>query len=121
MEHCHDVGNEIIYNTEVLKSKLCNFNTYILVRTDITINGHNVIQVAFKNCAPFTKCIRKIDETTIDDAEDSDLVMSINNLIGFSWNYSETRGNLWFYSKDEATNSNADIAINNNFNKIFWV
>ena len=26
------------------------------------------IKVAFKNCAPFTKCIAKIDGTTIDDA-----------------------------------------------------
>ena len=29
----YDVGNEIIYNTEVLKSNLCDYNdAYILVR-----------------------------------------------------------------------------------------
>ena len=29
----YDVGNEIIYSTEVLKSNLCNYNdAYILVR-----------------------------------------------------------------------------------------
>ena len=39
---------------------------------DITIIGHNVTQVAFKNCAPFSKCITMIDGTTIDDAEDLD-------------------------------------------------
>ena len=43
--------------------------------------GRNVAQVAFKNCAPFTKCIAKIDGTTIDDVEDLDLVMSIHNLL----------------------------------------
>ena len=33
-----DVGNEIIYNTEVLKSSLCDYNdAYILVRGNITI------------------------------------------------------------------------------------
>ena len=32
--------------------------------------GHQATQIAFKNCAPFTKCITKIDGTTIDDAED---------------------------------------------------
>ena len=32
------------------------------------------------------------------------------NLIEYSPNCSETTGNLWFYSKDEATNFNADIA-----------
>ena len=37
------------------------------------------------------------------------------NLIEYSSNYSETTGSLWFYSKDEATNSNADIPNTNNF------
>ena len=57
MEHCqwsikwnYDLGNEIIFNTEVLKSNLCDYNdAYILVRGNITIIGHQVIQVAFKN------------------------------------------------------------------------
>ena len=37
------------------------------------------------------------------------------NLIEYSSKYSETIGSLWFYSKDEATNFNADIAKINNF------
>ena len=61
------------------------------------------------------KCITKIDETTIDDAENLDLVMPVYNLIEYSSNYSETTGSLWFYSKDEATNFNADIANDSNF------
>ena len=36
------------------------------------------------------------------------------NLTEYSSNYSETTGSLWFYSKGEATDFNADIA-NNNF------
>ena len=51
----------------------------------------------------------KIDETTIDNDKDSNLVITMYNLIEYSWNYSETTGSLWFYSKDEATNFNADI------------
>ena len=52
----YDVGNEIIYNTEVVKSYLCDYNkVYILVRGDIIIIGHTVTQVGFKNCALFTK------------------------------------------------------------------
>ena len=62
-----------------------------------------------------TKCITKIDETTIDDAEDLDLVMPIYNLIEYSSNYSETTGSLWFYSKDEATNFDADIVNTDDF------
>ena len=122
MEHCqwsikwsYDEGNEVIYNTEVLKSNLCDYNdAYILVRGDITVTAATT-QVAFKNCAPFTKCITKIDGTTIDDAEDLDLVMPMYNLIEYSSNYSETTGSLWFYSKDEATDFNVDLVNDNNF------
>ena len=102
----YDVGNEIIYKAEVLKSHLCYYNdAYILVRGNITIIGYNLAnEVAFTNCAPFTKYITKIDGTTIDDAGDLDLVMLMYNLIEYSSNYSDTTGILWFYSKDEAAN-----------------
>ena len=66
------VGNEIIYSTRVLKSNHCHFNeAYILVKGVITILWRDAaVQVTFKNCAPFTKCITKIDGKTIRDAED---------------------------------------------------
>ena len=52
----YDEGNEIIYNTEVLKSN----DAYILVRGDIITAAHNnPTPVAFKNCASFIKCITK--------------------------------------------------------------
>ena len=74
----YDVGNEIIYNTEVLKSNLCDYNdVYILVWSNIIVIEAPAAQVSFKNCVPFTKCITKIDGTTIDDAEDLDLAMSM--------------------------------------------
>ena len=113
----YDVGNEIIYNTEVLKSNLCDYNdAYILVRMDIIVTVAPATQVAFKNCAPFTKCITiiKVDGTTIDDAEDLDLVMRMYSIIEYHSNYPET-GNLWFYSKDEAANFNADIECTDDF------
>ena len=58
----YDVGNEIIYNTEVLKSNLCDYNDgYILVRGDIVTTAHNIpTQVAFKNCSPFAKLSQKL-------------------------------------------------------------
>ena len=88
------VGNEIIYITEVLKSNLCHYNvSYILVRDEITIVADNGTQVAFKNCASFTKCIAKSDGTSIDDA-------------GYF---------LSFYSKNETTNSDSNIANNGAF------
>ena len=53
----------------------------------------------------------KIDETTIDDAEGLDLVMSMCNLIKHSLFYFETAGSLWLY---DASNFNANIANDNN-------
>ena len=46
------------------------------------------------------------DGTTIDDSEDIDFVMPLYNLLEYSSNYSNTT----FYSKDEVTNFDADIA-----------
>ena len=42
------------------------------------------MQVAFKNCASFTKFITKIDETTIYDAEDLYLFMPMYSPIEYS-------------------------------------
>ena len=87
--------------TQKYQSNLCDYNdAYILVRGVITIVGDNGTKVAFKNCAPFMKCIIKIDGTSIDDAENLDLVMRRYNLLEYSLNYSDTTNNLWFYSKD---------------------
>ena len=52
----------------MLNSNHCDYNDpYISVKGDITVI---TAQVSFKNCAPFTSCITKIEGTTIDDAED---------------------------------------------------
>ena len=91
----YDATNEITYNTEILESNLRDYNdAYILVRDDVTFIAASATQVAFKNCAPFSKCIPKIDEATIDDAEDLDLVMSMYSVIEHRPNYSKTTGSL---------------------------
>ena len=111
----YDAGNEIIYNTEVLKSDLWDFkDAYLSVKSNITIAENIAAYVAFKNCVPFHKCIPKINGTLIDDAEDLDLVMPVNNLMECTLTYSEKAG-LWFYSKDEATDFDANFANDNNF------
>ena len=87
----YDVGNEIIYNAELLRLNLCDYNdAYILVKDDITVTAAPGTQVSFKNCVPFIKCITKIGGKTIDDTEDLDLVMPMYNLIEYISNYSET-------------------------------
>ena len=75
----YDVGNKIIYSAEVLKCNLSDYNdVYNLVGGDSTKTVHNYLTiVAIGKCAPFIKCITKIDGTTLDNNEDLDLVVSI--------------------------------------------
>ena len=42
--------------------------------------------------------------------EDFDLVIPLKNLLEYSFNYSEAIRSLWFHSKDELVNFNANIA-----------
>ena len=56
-------------------------------------------KIIFKNYAPFTSCISKINNTEIDNAEYVDIVMPMYNLIEYSNNYSKTYGSLWKYCK----------------------
>ena len=57
-------------------------------------------KVIFKNCALFTDCISKINNTQVDNAKDIDIVMPMYNVIEYSVNYSKTSGSLWQYCKN---------------------
>ena len=97
----------------MLRSDLCDFSdAYIVVKGDITLtktNGRGIIDIrnrflAFKNNAPFTNCISKINNVLIDNAEDLDIVMPMYNLLEYSKNYRKTTGILWNYYRDEPSN-----------------
>ena len=65
--------------------------SYILVTGDITTTGGDAnTRLAFKNCAPFTKCITYINNEHVDGANNLDFIMSMYNLIEYSDNYSDT-------------------------------
>ena len=67
-------------------------------------------KIIFKNCAPFTNCISKINNSKVDNAKDIDIVMSMYNLIKYNDNYSKTSRSLWQYCKDIlAVNKNSNI------------
>ena len=88
--------------TKNIKSSFCDYSyTYILVTGDMTATGGNEnTDVAFKNCAPFTRCVT-YDEH-IDTAESIDLAMPMYNLNEYSKNYSHTPGSLWRFKTDES-------------------
>ena len=108
----------------MLRSSLCDYSgAYILVKGNITVNNtaadgaaanNTNKKVIFKNCAPFTNCISKINNTQIDNAEYIDIVMPIYNLIEYIDDHSQTSGNLWQYYKEiPAVDDNGAIV---NFN-----
>ena len=104
----------------MLRSNLRDYaDAYILVKGTITITDAGDDDsakrldegnkgVIFKTCAPFTKCISRIDNTYIDNAQDIDIVMPMYNLIEYSDNYSKTSESLWQYYKVDLKNNITD-------------
>ena len=103
----YNENSQLKFKTTMLKSRLCDYSdAYIFVKGKIAITkaGDDAAArqvderdkgVAFKNCAPFTNCISKINNTQIDNAKDIDIVMPMYNLIEYSDNYAKTSGSLW--------------------------
>ena len=56
------------FETKVIKSNLCDYSdAYVLVTGSITATDGNAnTRVAFKNCAPFTKCITHTNAEHVD-------------------------------------------------------
>ena len=113
-------SNDIRFETKIVRSNLCDYvDAYILVNGRIKITGagddgaarqadERNKGVKFKNCASFTKCISRISNADIDNAQDIDIVMPMYNLIEYSDNYSKTSETLWQYYKDEPKDNIAD-------------
>ena len=104
----------------MLRSNLCDYgDSYILLKGTIAITGEGADAAAeraderdkgvtFKNCAPFTKSISRINNTDIDNAHHIDIVMPIYNLTEYSDNYSKTSVSLWQYYSDDPNDNSAD-------------
>ena len=71
-----------------------------MAATGVAVNNTNK-KVIFRNCAPFTNCITKMNNTKVDDAQKNDIVMPMYNLIEYSDAYSKTSGSLWQYYRDK--------------------
>ena len=96
----HNEVNQIRFKTSMLRSSLCDYsNAYILVKGTITVENigtqyqpNNSASKKIILNAPFTKCIRKINNAQVDDAHDIDVVIVTYNLIEYSDNYSKISG-----------------------------
>ena len=123
-------NKQIKFKTSMLRSSLCDYSdAYILVKANITVNNTAVDgaaanntneKVIFKDCAPFTNCISKINKD-IDHANYIDIVMPMYNLVEYSDdNYAKTSGSLWQYCKEiPAINDNGVITGFNGANANF--
>ena len=109
-----DQNNSIKFETESLKSSLCDYSdAFILVTGDTRVAANNDTDVAFKNCPPFSTCKTEINDVFIDEANHIYITMAMYNLIEYSDNYSDTSGSLWQFKRDEVPANNADLTINN--------
>ena len=113
-------GNEnendptIKFETEVIKPNLCDYSeAYILVTGDIKIADiAEETNVAFKNCAPFTRCATHINDELVETAENLDIIMPMCNLIEYRDNYSVSSGSLWHFKRDESPMNNEGDLLN---------
>ena len=106
-------SNYIKFKTTMLRSNLCGYtDAYILVKGTVTVAGagnddaekridERNKSVIFKNCAPFTKDISRINNTDIDNAQYIHIVMHLYDLTKYNDNYSKSSGSLWHYYKDD--------------------
>ena len=110
-------NKQIIFKATMLRSSLCDYSdAYILIKGNISVNNtapagaatNNVTKkIIFKNCAPFTSCISKINNKQIGNVEYIDIVMLMYNLIEYSNNYSKTSASFWQYCKEILAVNNA--------------
>ena len=100
----------------MIRSDLCGYSeAYVWVKGYIAATNENYNdnfnkKFAFKNNAPFTSCISKINGQLVENAEDLDVVMPMYNLFEYSKNYQKTSGSLFNYYRDEPNSVNTDGA-----------
>ena len=101
----------------MLRSSTCDCSdTCVLVKEakkcETAAASNNAYKkVTFKNCAPFTNCISRINNAQIDDAIDIDIVIPLYDFIEYSDSCSKTPGILWKHCRGEPALANNNILI----------
>ena len=115
-----DIGannpDSIKHDTRVLKPNLCDYaDAYILVDGTIRADAADAnTRLALKNCTLFPKCNLEINDEHVDTVENSNIAMSMYNLIEYSDNYQDSSATLYQYKRDEPpeTDAIADLTVN---------
>ena len=113
-------GNDstIKFETKVIKPNLCDYSdAYIFVTEHIKIAAVPAhTNVAFKNCAPFTRCVTHINNEHVETVENLDIIMPMFNLLEYSDNYADSSGSLYQLKRDESPmnhNNCLNVALDN--------
>ena len=108
----------------MIRSNLCDYSdSNVLAKETITVpstaaaiavvNNTNK-KVTFKNWAPVTDCITKINIIQVDDFQKIDIVMPMYYLIEHSGAYSKTSWSLWQCYRYEPALDNNDNTVDFN-------
>ena len=68
--------------------------------------------VAFKNCAPFPRCVTHKNDEHAETAENLDITMPMYNLTEYSDNYADSSGSLYQFKRDESPMNDAKNPLN---------
>ena len=110
----NDNDATIKFETKVIKTNLCDYSdAYILMTGDIKVaDVAAYTNVAFKNCAPFTRCVAHKNDEHVETAENLDIIMPMHNLIEYFDKYADSSGSLYQFKRDESPMSDAENPLN---------
>ena len=107
-------GDTIKFETETIKSSLCDYSdVFILLTENITVTANDDTDFTFKNYAPFPTCKTVINDVYVDEANHIYTAIPMYNLIEYSDNYSDISVSLWQFERNEVPANNADLTIDN--------
>ena len=105
----YSMNKNIRFKNSMLRSDLCDYSdAYVVVKETVTVtdtdndNKRNkkLVYKNNENNASSRSSISKINNRSIDNAEDLDIFIPMYNLLKYSDNYSMTSGSLWNYYRD---------------------
>ena len=109
----YDKGDEdndstIKFETKVIKPFLCGYSDAYILVTGFAADTN----VAFKNCAPFTRCVTHVNDEHFETAENLDIIITMCNLIEYSDNYADSSESLYQFKRDESPMNHAGNLLN---------
>ena len=112
----HDCNSDIKFKTSIIRSNLCDYSDTCIdtIKETITVPNKPAQDAAAYNTNKkvifkrplFTKCVIKINNTQLGDAQGIDIVMPMYNLIEYSDAYLKISGYSWQYYRDEPSLDN---------------